>query len=233
MTDERLERYHATRASTASTGSCTCWRASSCRRSSSSTSGSTATGREHARVKGGLIVAANHRSFLDPFVIGALLPWRRPMHYVAKVELFEKRWQGWLLSRLGAFPIRRGESDEDAMETARADRSSAAAPSASSPRAPGSAAAPWRARSAASAGSRSRPAPPVLPVAVHRHRARAPRLADPAAQGPAPRRQGDDLPARREPLAGARRNGHRRGSGPTSSCSGSSSAACRRCAAPR
>ena len=77
------------------------------------------TGREHGRVEGGLIVAANHRSFLDPFAIGAALPWRRPMNYVAKVELFERRWQGWLLSRLGAFPIRRGESDELAMETAR------------------------------------------------------------------------------------------------------------------
>ncbi|MGH2981881.1 MAG: 1-acyl-sn-glycerol-3-phosphate acyltransferase, partial [Solirubrobacterales bacterium] len=76
-------------------------------------------GRKYARVKGGLIVAANHRSFLDPFVIGASLPWRKPMCYVAKRELFEKRWQGWLLSRCGAFPIRRGESDEDAMTTAR------------------------------------------------------------------------------------------------------------------
>lgn len=77
------------------------------------------TGREHGRVSGGLIVAANHRSFLDPFAIGVALPWRRPMNYVAKIELFERRWQGWLLSRLGAFPIRRGESDEMSMETAR------------------------------------------------------------------------------------------------------------------
>jgi len=76
-------------------------------------------GREYGRVDGGLIVAANHRSFLDPFAIGAALPWRRPMNYVAKVELFERRWQGWLLSRLGAFPIRRRESDVLAMETAR------------------------------------------------------------------------------------------------------------------
>src|ERR671937_2203366 len=76
-------------------------------------------GREHARVKGGLIVASNHRSFLDPFVIGATLPWRRRIQFVAKVELFEPRWQGWLLSRLGAFPIRRGQSDETAIETAR------------------------------------------------------------------------------------------------------------------
>ena len=76
-------------------------------------------GREHARMKGGMIVASNHRSFLDPFVIGALLPWRRRMQFLAKVELFETRWIGWLLSRLGAFPIRRGQSDETAMETAR------------------------------------------------------------------------------------------------------------------
>ena len=41
------------------------------------------------------------------------------MNYVAKVELFERRWQGWMLSRLGAFPIRRGEADEDSVETAR------------------------------------------------------------------------------------------------------------------
>ena len=41
------------------------------------------------------------------------------MQYVAKVELFERRWRGWILSRVGAFPIRRGQSDETAMETAR------------------------------------------------------------------------------------------------------------------
>ncbi len=76
-------------------------------------------GREYGRVKGGAIVAANHRSFLDPFVVGACLPWRRPMNYMAKVELFERSWQGWMLSRLGAFPVRRGESDEESMLTAR------------------------------------------------------------------------------------------------------------------
>ena len=76
-------------------------------------------GREHARVEGGLIVASNHRSFLDPFLLGATLPWRRPMHYVAKVELFEPAWQGWILSRLGAYPVRRGEADAETLETSR------------------------------------------------------------------------------------------------------------------
>jgi glycerol-3-phosphate dehydrogenase (NAD(P)+) len=75
-------------------------------------------GRKNARIKGGMIVAANHRSFLDPFVIGTCLPWGKPMNYVAKVELFEKRWQGFILCRVGAFPIRRGEADELAIGTA-------------------------------------------------------------------------------------------------------------------
>ncbi len=77
-------------------------------------------GREYAKVDRGLIVAANHRSFLDPFVIGALLPWRRPMHYVAKVELFEKPWQGWILNRLGAYPVRRGQADAESLKTSAA-----------------------------------------------------------------------------------------------------------------
>jgi glycerol-3-phosphate dehydrogenase (NAD(P)+) len=77
-------------------------------------------GHEHAKgIEGGLVVAANHRSFLDPFLIACALPWRRELHFVAKVELFDKRWQGWLVSRLGAFPVRRGQSDAETIETSR------------------------------------------------------------------------------------------------------------------
>jgi glycerol-3-phosphate dehydrogenase (NAD(P)+) len=74
-------------------------------------------GREHVPEHGPVIFASNHRSFLDPFVIGTLT--RRPVYYMAKKELFERRWQGWLLNRLGAFPVDRGASDTDAMATAR------------------------------------------------------------------------------------------------------------------
>jgi len=74
-------------------------------------------GREHIPAEGPVIVAANHRSFLDPFVIGMLA--RRPMYYVAKKELFRNRVVSWLLSNLGAFPVVRGEGDQDAMATAR------------------------------------------------------------------------------------------------------------------
>jgi 1-acyl-sn-glycerol-3-phosphate acyltransferase len=75
-------------------------------------------GREHLPRGGPLLLAANHRSFLDPFVIGALI--RRPLYYVAKRELFERRWQAWILNSLGAFPVDRGASDTQAMATARA-----------------------------------------------------------------------------------------------------------------
>jgi 1-acyl-sn-glycerol-3-phosphate acyltransferase len=75
-------------------------------------------GREHVPASGPVILASNHRSFLDPWVVGLCL--RRPIYFVAKKELFEKRWQAWLLRSLGAFPIRRGESDEEAMATSRA-----------------------------------------------------------------------------------------------------------------
>jgi 1-acyl-sn-glycerol-3-phosphate acyltransferase len=75
-------------------------------------------GREHLPKTGPLLLASNHRSFLDPFVIGTLV--RRPVYYMAKRELFEKRWQAWILNGLGAFPVDRGAGDGDAMATARA-----------------------------------------------------------------------------------------------------------------
>jgi 1-acyl-sn-glycerol-3-phosphate acyltransferase len=75
-------------------------------------------GREHVPVDGPVIFAANHRSFLDPFVIGTLV--RRPVYYVAKKELFKRRWQAWILSALGAFPVDRGASDAEMMQTAQA-----------------------------------------------------------------------------------------------------------------
>jgi 1-acyl-sn-glycerol-3-phosphate acyltransferase len=75
-------------------------------------------GREHVPPDGPVIFAANHRSFLDPFVIGTLA--RRPVYYVAKKELFRYRLAGWFLNALGAFPVDRGAGDPDMIETARA-----------------------------------------------------------------------------------------------------------------
>jgi 1-acyl-sn-glycerol-3-phosphate acyltransferase len=64
-----------------------------------------------------VIVAANHRSFLDPFVIATMA--RRPMYYVAKKEIFKPPLLAWLLSALGAFPVDRGAGDADTIRTAK------------------------------------------------------------------------------------------------------------------
>src|SRR4051794_38987858 len=75
-------------------------------------------GREHIPESGPVIFVANHRSFLDPFIVG--LTCRRPVYYVAKQELFRHTLFGWFLNSLGAFPVRRGEADADMVETAKA-----------------------------------------------------------------------------------------------------------------
>src|SRR3954449_7217366 len=76
-------------------------------------------GREHIPEHGAVILASNHRSFLDPFVIAVMA--RRPIYFVAKKELFLFHpVVSWLLSSLGAFPIDRGASDQESVATARA-----------------------------------------------------------------------------------------------------------------
>ena len=75
-------------------------------------------GREHIPAEGPVIFVSNHRSFLDPFIVG--LCCRRPVYYVAKQELFTHKLFGWFISSLGAFPVRRGEADADMVETAKA-----------------------------------------------------------------------------------------------------------------
>jgi 1-acyl-sn-glycerol-3-phosphate acyltransferase len=73
-------------------------------------------GAEHVPEHGAAaVVAANHKSFLDAFFIG--LATRRHVRFMAKVELFRGPFAR-LLPRLGAFPVRRGEADAEALTTA-------------------------------------------------------------------------------------------------------------------
>lgn len=75
------------------------------------------SGAEHIPANGGVIVAPNHKNFLDPFFIGIIL--RRRVWFLAKIELF-KGPLGWFFLRLGAFPVRRGGADTEALDTAAA-----------------------------------------------------------------------------------------------------------------
>jgi 1-acyl-sn-glycerol-3-phosphate acyltransferase len=75
------------------------------------------SGREHVPAEGPAIIAPNHKSFMDAFVVGVAT--RRRVRYMAKTEIFRGPL-AWLLVRLGAFPVRRGEADVEAMRTARA-----------------------------------------------------------------------------------------------------------------
>ena len=76
-------------------------------------------GREYIPKRGPVIIASNHRSFLDPFIIACMA--RRPMYYVAKKEIFQyHRLLAWALGALGAFPVDRGAGDAQFIETAKA-----------------------------------------------------------------------------------------------------------------
>lgn len=72
-------------------------------------------GRDHLPDAGPAILAPNHKSFVDIFLIG--IATRRQLRFMAKVELFKGPLK-WLLPRLGAFPVVRGHADAASFETA-------------------------------------------------------------------------------------------------------------------
>jgi 1-acyl-sn-glycerol-3-phosphate acyltransferase len=76
-----------------------------------------ATGLENLPNDGGFVLAANHTSSFDPWPLGIPLYPRRFLRFMAKSELF---WPplGWLIAGGGAFKVRRGEGDLQAMVTA-------------------------------------------------------------------------------------------------------------------
>jgi 1-acyl-sn-glycerol-3-phosphate acyltransferase len=76
-----------------------------------------ARGREHLPATGGYVLACNHFSSLDPWPLGLPLWPRRWLRFMAKSELY---W--WplrlVLDGAGAFKVRRGLGDIEAIETA-------------------------------------------------------------------------------------------------------------------
>jgi len=73
-------------------------------------------GAENLPAHGPALIAANHKSELDPFFVGHAFP--RPVRYFAKSELFGNAALRWAVTELGAIPVRRGESDRAALQAA-------------------------------------------------------------------------------------------------------------------
>jgi 1-acyl-sn-glycerol-3-phosphate acyltransferase len=76
-----------------------------------------AQGLERLPQSGGFVLAANHTSSFDPWPLGLPLWPRRQLFFMAKIELFNPVLAP-LLRGGGAFPVRRGEADVQAIETA-------------------------------------------------------------------------------------------------------------------
>ena len=73
-------------------------------------------GREKVPLEGPVIIAANHLSWLDPPAIGLALP--RPISYIARANLFDNPFLGWLLPYLYVIPVERGSGDLAAVKAA-------------------------------------------------------------------------------------------------------------------
>jgi 1-acyl-sn-glycerol-3-phosphate acyltransferase len=73
-------------------------------------------GRENLPASGGMILASNHQSNLDPLLTSLVMP-ERALLYMAKKELF-KGPLGWFLTAIGQIPVRRGGVDREALQSA-------------------------------------------------------------------------------------------------------------------
>ena len=72
-------------------------------------------GIENLPTEGPLIVCANHISYFDPVFIG--LATKFPIHFIAKKEACNALILGWILKKIGAFPVDREGKDLKAIRT--------------------------------------------------------------------------------------------------------------------
>lgn len=73
-------------------------------------------GSEHLNIEGAMIVAPVHRSNLDAPLIGGVS--RRRFRALSKESLFGNRLATAFMASIGAFPVRRGAADREAMRAA-------------------------------------------------------------------------------------------------------------------
>lgn len=68
-------------------------------------------GLENIPRTGGLLLAANHASYLDPLLGWAAIYGTRKMWGVARDDLWKRRIVAYLLDSIGVFPVRRNSAD--------------------------------------------------------------------------------------------------------------------------
>lgn len=68
--------------------------------------------------KSGALLCPNHSSNWDPVLLGTKLPVNYRLHVMAKEELFHNPILGWIIRKLGAFPVSRGSNDISTVRTA-------------------------------------------------------------------------------------------------------------------
>jgi len=73
-------------------------------------------GQENIPKEGKIIIMSNHISGYDPPLIGAAV--KRPVHFMAKEELFSNIFLRLIMKIAGAFPVRRGRPDRKAIKKA-------------------------------------------------------------------------------------------------------------------
>lgn len=66
----------------------------------------------------GALLCPNHASNWDPILVALKLPKNYRLHIMAKEELFKNPLLGWLLRKVGAFPVSRGNNDINTVRTA-------------------------------------------------------------------------------------------------------------------
>ncbi len=75
-------------------------------------------GYENIPPEGPFIICANHTSWFDPPLTGCLVPVNNQVHFMAKEELFAFPVLGFIIKRLGAFPVKRNTADRKAIRQA-------------------------------------------------------------------------------------------------------------------
>ena len=74
------------------------------------------TGISNLPKAGGVVIVSNHGSHLDPPILGHALG--RPVAFMAKSELFNIPILASIISACGAYPVKRGAGDREALRTA-------------------------------------------------------------------------------------------------------------------